>query len=243
MINLFDPLRELDCFTMVLRLVIAMFFGCFVGLERERKKLPAGMRTYMLVCIGACLTVILSQYEQNMIHSLWKDVVDSSGDNLKIDMSRFAAQVINGIGFLGAGTIIVSGRQEVKGLTTAAGLWASACIGIAIGAGLYECVITGFVLIIISNILLPYISDMVVEKAKNMNVYVELSNLRDIRKLVIYIKSLDIEIYEVDMEKSYLKKGNYPNAVLLLNLKSRRSHEEVLSLIAERKCVRLVDEI
>lgn len=86
----------------------------------------------MLVCLGAALTMLLSQYEYYMVTHEWAQLASEVG--IRTDVSRFGAQVINGIGFLGAGTIIVTGRQEVKGLTTAAGLWASACMGLAIRA-------------------------------------------------------------------------------------------------------------
>ena len=126
---LFDFLREFSFLSILLRLLLAMLFGGVIGLERGRKRRAAGFRTYMLVCLGAALTMLLSQYLHRMLNTVW------SGAALTIDVSRISAQVINGIGFLGAGTIIVTGRQQVKGLTTAAGLWASACMGIAIGAG------------------------------------------------------------------------------------------------------------
>ena len=148
-----EYLREMNVISILLRLVLAMLFGGFIGLERERKRRPAGFRTYMLVCLGAALTMLLSQYESFMVTTAWRETAAEIG--LRTDVSRFGAQVINGIGFLGAGTIIVTGKQEVKGLTTAAGLWASACMGLAIGAGFYECVLLGFVLIFLTNRLLP----------------------------------------------------------------------------------------
>ena len=122
MIDAFDYLREFNIAAVTLRLVLAMLFGGMLGLERARKRRAAGFRTYMIVCIGATLAILLSQYEAAMLAGPWKDVADYVG--IHSDVSRFGAQVINGIGFLGTGTIIVTGRQEVKGLTTAAGLWA-----------------------------------------------------------------------------------------------------------------------
>ena len=148
-----DYLRQMNMVTVMVRLTMAMLFGGLIGLERERKRRPAGFRTYMLVCLGAALTMLLSQYESYMVTHDWAELAAEIG--IRTDVSRFGAQVINGIGFLGAGTIIVTGRQEVKGLTTAAGLWASACMGLAIGAGFYECVILGFLLIFLSIRLLP----------------------------------------------------------------------------------------
>ena len=171
-------LREMNVASVLLRLTVAMLFGGFIGLERERKRRPAGFRTYMLVCLGAALTMLLSQYESYMVTHAWHETAMEIG--LRTDVSRFGAQVINGIGFLGAGTIIVTGKQEVKGLTTAAGLWASACMGLAIGAGFYECVLLGFLLILLTNRLLPFVEDAIIESARNMNIYVEFRSLDDV---------------------------------------------------------------
>ena len=180
-------LREMNVASILLRLVLAMLFGGFIGLERERKRRPAGFRTYMLVCLGAALTMLLSQYEFYMVTGAWHETAELIG--LRTDVSRFGAQVINGIGFLGAGTIIVTGKQEVKGLTTAAGLWASACMGLAIGAGFYECVLLGFALIFLTNRLLPMVEDAVIENARNMNLYVEFRTLDDLGDIIGRIKA------------------------------------------------------
>ena len=131
-----DYLRELNFVSVALRLLLSAVIGFSLGMERGRKRRPAGCRTYMLVCMGATLTLLLSQYEYYMLTNRWYDLALEIG--IRTDVSRFGAQVINGVGFLGAGTILVTGRREVKGLTTAAGLWASACMGLAIGAGFYE---------------------------------------------------------------------------------------------------------
>ena len=128
-----DYLRELNFVSIALRLLLSAVIGFSLGMERGRKRRPAGCRTYMLVCMGATLTLLLSQYEYYMLTNRWYDLALEIG--IRTDVSRFGAQVINGVGFLGAGTILVTGRREVKGLTTAAGLWASACMGLAIGAG------------------------------------------------------------------------------------------------------------
>ena len=149
-------LREMNFVSMLLRLVLAMLFGGFIGLERERKRRPAGFRTYMLVCLGAALTMLLSQYESFMVTHDWHEAAAQIG--LRTDVSRFGAQVINGIGFLGAGTIIVTGKQEVKGLTTAAGLWAAAIVGLCLGGGFYEGGICATALILAAEMFLSKLS-------------------------------------------------------------------------------------
>ena len=122
-------LRALTYASMVLRILLAILLGGIIGMERGMKNRPAGLRTYMLVCLGACIVMLTNQY-----------VYQTYGVG---DPVRMGAQVISGIGFLGAGTIIVTSRNQIKGLTTAAGLWASACVGLAVGIGLYEVAILG----------------------------------------------------------------------------------------------------
>lgn len=117
-------MRELTIQGIVIRITVAVVLGGIIGLERELKNRPAGFRTYMLVSIGACVAMIINQY-----------VCQIYGTG---DPTRIGAQVVSGIGFLGAGTIIVTPHNHIKGLTTAAGLWAAACIGLAVGIGLYE---------------------------------------------------------------------------------------------------------
>ncbi|MCJ2013822.1 MgtC/SapB family protein [Methylobacterium sp. J-076] len=112
---------------MIARLAVAALCGSIVGLERERLLWAAGLRTHMLVCTGSCLIMLVSAF----------GFADALGaHNVVLDPSRIAAQVVSGIGFLGAGTILLKG-EVVKGLTTAASLWAVAAVGLAVGAGLY----------------------------------------------------------------------------------------------------------
>lgn len=112
----------------LIRLVMASVLGALVGLERERKNWSAGLRTHMLVCVGACLFMIISAFG-------FGDVMGKP--NISLDPSRLAAQVVSGIGFIGAGTILFQKEGTVRGLTTAAGLWTVAGIGLATGGGMY----------------------------------------------------------------------------------------------------------
>ena len=128
-----DYLRQFNLASVLLRLTLAVVCGGLIGVNREHKRRPAGFRTYMMVCMGAALSMILGQYEDTMLHTLLSGAFEAVGQ--PTDVTRFGAQVINGIGFLGTGTILITEQREVKGLTTAAGLWATACMGLAIGAG------------------------------------------------------------------------------------------------------------
>ena len=223
-------LREMNVASVLLRLTVAMLFGGFIGLERERKRRPAGFRTYMLVCLGAALTMLLSQYESYMVTHAWHETAMEIG--LRTDVSRFGAQVING-----------TGKQEVKGLTTAAGLWASACMGLAIGAGFYECVLLGFLLILLTNRLLPFVEDAIIESARNMNIYVEFQTLDNLGDIIARIKSQGGQIYEVDLDRGREERSKNPSAVFSIRLPGRHYHVRVLAAISELESVYTIDEI
>lgn len=124
-LNIASFLEELNIATVFIRLIFAALLGGIVGLEREKYGRPAGLRTHMIVSIGACMTSMIGVF---VIKNL-----GMTGDSLRI-----AAQVISGIGFLGVGTILVKGNDHIIGLTTAAGLWTTAVTGIAAGYGFYE---------------------------------------------------------------------------------------------------------
>ena len=241
MLTALDPLRQLDLASLLFRLALAMFFGGMIGMERERKRRPAGFRTYMLVCLGATLAAIVSQYNFIMLNTTFYETMKEVGRTT--DVSRIGAKVIGGIGFLGAGTVIVTGRQEVKGLTTAAGLWASACMGLAIGAGFYECVLLGFVLIFLTNRLLPFVEEAIIENARNMNIYVEFQTLDDLGDIIGRIKSQGVQIYEIDLDRGREERSKNPSAVFSIRLPSRHLHVRVLAAISELESVYAIDEI
>ena len=240
MLSFFSPLRELNMLSMMLRVILAMFVGGIVGFEREKKGRPAGFRTYMLVALGATLTVILSQYLDLMLNTRW--VLKAQDVGIKTDLDRFGAQVINGVGFLGAGTIIVTGRQEVKGLTTAAGLWASACMGIAIGAGFYECMIIGTLLIVICMKLLPLIENVITRYARNMSIYVSMDSMENLGGVVGYMKYSDIRLYDVEIDKAN-EHLNHVNALFSIHLPKRLQHTEVLAKIATLDGIIAIEEV
>lgn len=234
-------LRELNIYSMMLRIVLAMLVGGLIGFEREKKGRPAGFRTYMLVAVGATMTVILSQYLDYMMFNRWAETADAVG--IKTDLSRFGAQVINGVGFLGAGTIIVTGRQEVKGLTTAAGLWASACMGIAIGAGFYECMVIGTMLIVISMKLLPLMENVIMRHARNMSIYVGMDSIENLSHVVGYMKLSEIQIYGVEVDKAENEHLSHVNALFSIRLPKRLQHTEVLTKIATMSGIIAIEEV
>ena len=239
MAEMIASLRELNIYSVALRLVLAVLLGGMIGMERGRKRRAAGFRTYLLVCMGAALTMLLGQYFVTMLDGSWKTLGDALG--IKTDVARLGAQVINGIGFLGAGTVIVTGRQEVKGLTTAAGLWASACMGLAVGAGFYSCVIPAFLLILLSIRTLPWLENLIVENTRNINIYVEFDSIDSMAGIISDIRSRHVRILDVEIERDSEKKQ--PGACFVLRMDKRMKHVDFLAALAENRAIRAIEEL
>ena len=175
-----DYLRDFNLITVTLRLVLAMIFGAVIGLERGKQGRAAGMRTHILVCLGACLATMIGFFATKTL--------GTTGDPLRV-----AAQVVSGIGFLGVGTILLKGRFQITGLTTAAGLWCAAAIGLALGAGFYEGAIITFVLSVLTVTVIHKVEYTFNKRHRRFGMYVEIRSDKFIR---VAIDSLE-ELYNV----------------------------------------------
>ena len=235
-----DYLRQFNLASVLLRLTLAVVCGGLIGVNREHKRRPAGFRTYMMVCMGAALSMILGQYEDAVLHTLLAGSLEAVGK--PSDVTRFGAQVINGIGFLGTGTILITEQREVKGLTTAAGLWATACMGLAIGAGFYEGVALSFVCIFLSIKVLPYMELFLLSRSRNMNLYVELASLERLRDFIALMKAIDIQIFDVELDRKRAAGGGV-GVVFYLHLPKNQSHTKLLTDLSYSPDVRAIDEI
>lgn len=229
----------LSFWQVLVRILVASLCGGLIGLERGRKHRPAGFRTYMLVCMGAALTMILSVYLTAATTGLWGLVNDVT----KTDVSRFGAQVINGIGFLGAGTIIITGRQQVKGLTTAAGLWASACMGLAIGVGFYTASLLACLLILITIIIFSKLEQFILSRSRNINLFVEYEFLEDVGDIITCIKSQNVRIFDVEISKGKPSEGSYPSVIISMQLPKKKTHTELLTVLAQLDSIRMIEEL
>lgn len=239
---LLDYLRQFNLASVLLRLTLAVALGGIIGINREHKRRPAGFRTYMMVCLGAALTMVLGQYQYLMFDTVWKSAQLQVG--MTTDVTRFGAQVINGIGFLGTGTILITEQREVKGLTTAAGLWASACMGLAIGAGFYEGMLLGFVTIFLSIKVLPYIEAFLMARSRNMNLYVELSSLERMKDFIQLMKDRGIQIYDVEIDRRRDAQGRSASSIIFyLRLPKYQSHTRLLADLSYSPDVQTIDEI
>lgn len=241
MLTQLEYLRDLNTASVFIRLILALILGGLIGLDRALRHRPAGPRTYALVCVGAALTMVLSQYEYVMLTTDWAPMAEAVG--LKTDVSRFGAQVINGIGFLGAGTVIATNQQKVKGLTTASGLWASACLGLVVGSGFYEAAIFAFLLILVTMWLLRPLEEVIIERSRNINIYVEFRSIADMGEILKTIKDQDINIFDMDIHHGKEQIVQKPNAVLYLRMPHRAPHHELITLLSDLDEVYTVKEI
>lgn len=203
----------------LIRLLIGAFCGAVIGIERERKEWAAGMRTHMLVSVGATLYMIVSAYGFNEV---------LTNDKVTLDPSRVAAQVVTGIGFLGAGTIIFLRQGVIRGLTTASGLWTVAGIGLAIGGGLYVAGIATTVIALIILWILQPIESFIYRKSKWKSLIISLKSNSDYREsleLVFAQSDINITSFEID----YLEGGTTQLTIKSNNLDDLKKIVTILS--------------
>ena len=171
----FEYLRSFNTVTILIRLVLALVVGGVIGLERGRQGRAAGMRTHILVCIGSAMTAMIGFYTNSVL-------------GLDTDPLRISAQVISGIGFLGVGTILIKGRFQITGLTTAAGLWATAAIGLALGAGFYEGALIAFAISILTVTFLHKFETKLNRRLTRFGIYVEIKSDASVRPCINHLK-------------------------------------------------------
>jgi putative Mg2+ transporter-C (MgtC) family protein len=226
---MFETIGDLNIETTIVRLVIALLCGGILGFERGRKKRPAGFRTYMLVCVGAALVMMTNEYICT---------VYGTGDP-----ARMGAQVISGIGFLGAGTIIVTGHNRVKGLTTAAGLWAAACIGLAIGIGYYSGAVLGCLIIFVAMAALHSVDERVMAATKVLNIYIEFDRLTHVGEFIKYLKERDIKVSDMELTRSNSLDETGIAALITLRLPKKQAHTIIMSLLSSAEGVKFIEEV
>ena len=195
----------------------------------------------MLVAVGAAVTVILAQYLDAMLDSFMLEAYQIVGR--RTDVVRLGARVVSGVGFLAAGTIIVTGKQEVKGLTTAAGLWASACLGLAVGAGFIECVAVSFILIVLSIRVFPAIETAILNSSRNMLIYLETESIEQFSSIIGFLKREQITIYDVEIRKEEQVHLNSVTALLTIRLPFQLYHAELMAALSTLDGVISVDEV
>ena len=188
MLHCFDPIRTLTFWAILVRLSLAVVCGGVIGAERETKRRPAGFRTHILICLGAAITTLTSQYLLLSLH-------------LFTDVARLGAQVISGIGFIGAGTIIVTRDKRVKGLTTAAGLWAAAIIGLACGAGYVECAAFATLVVLVVELVLIRLEFKLTSKNTDLTLYIEYAHAVCMESVLALLRERRVQIESLEISR------------------------------------------
>ena len=177
LVDAYNYLTQFNLASVIIRLVLAMAVGGLIGIERGKQGRAAGMRTHILVCIGAALTVMIGFYAREVL-----GITNS-------DPLRISAQVISGIGFLGVGTILIKGRFQITGLTTAACVWATATIGLALGAGFYAGALVAFAATFLTVTVLHKLEYKLGKSQRRYGMYVEISSDKHIRAAITYLEA------------------------------------------------------
>jgi putative Mg2+ transporter-C (MgtC) family protein len=231
MTSIYDYITQLDgvnAVSTIVRLVLAVVIGGVIGIERGARSHPAGFRTHMLVCVGACLAMLTNEFVFENISGM-------------TDPTRLGAQVITGVGFLGVGTILVTGKHRIRGLTTAAGLWASACTGLALGIGYYSGAITAAVLIFAALAFFPAIENKLLIRSRSLEVYIEIDSLKRVHSLLDYLRTCGVSILDTHFNSSAFVSGSVG---LHLSLKlPKTTREDLIKSIERQEGVLIVEEL
>lgn len=213
--------------SVTLRLVLSALCASFLGLDRTHKRHAAGFRTYVLVCLGSCTAMMCGQF-----------IYENLGTG---DPSRIGAQVISGIGFLGAGTIILSGSYHVRGLTTAAGIWATAAMGLAFGIGFY----TGGLLVFIMMLLVLSVFDRLQNyfqvKSRYIDLFVVVDSYHTMRELFDTIKGKGWKIRSFSSSPEGL--AGEISLVLSVKTNERKAHRDITDELESLKGVIISEEV
>nr|WP_042396523.1 MULTISPECIES: MgtC/SapB family protein [Clostridium] len=223
-------LEDLNLVSIILRLTMAVIFGGIIGYGRERERRPAGLRTHILVSIGATLAMITNIYMCKIYNGY-------------TDPTRLGAQVISGIGFLGAGTIIVTGKNKVRGLTTAAGLWACACMGLAIGAGFYSGAIIGCLFISAVTVALANIDKKINRNSRNITLYILVNSTTAASRLLQDIQSKNVKISDIEISNNNVSSNDLIGILLGLKISREVCHYDFIESITNKNEVIFLQEI
>ena len=209
------------------RIALSALLGAIIGIDRVMKKRPAGFKTHALVSMGASLVMLTGEYLVQLYGA-------------QTDVARLAAQVVSGVGFLGAGTIMVTGRSQIKGLTTAAGLWFAATLGLAIGIGFYEGVIGAVVFYFIVMRVFALYDNYLQKNSFILDAYVEYDQSTSFGKILKKLKNNDYRIVEVERMGDF---GQRHLVNLSIRIPNRKNHQEAIRFIESIDGVTLIEEI
>lgn len=219
---------DINAWSVFIRVILSVLIGGIIGAERATKHHVAGLRTYILVCLGACVAMLTNEFiSQNA------------------DVARLGAGVLTGIGFLGAGTIMVTSRNQVRGLTTAAALWASGAVGLAIGIGFYTLALASAAMIIIALIFLPKIEFALQKGAKSFDIHIELLSRPDLKKFLDYVRTQNVLVKSIEYDPAYANTGLSVYSIALYAMPNEQGkrirHKELIEDLAKLDYVNYVE--
>lgn len=212
------------------RLLVVVLIGSAIGVDREIKNRPAGMRTHVLVGVGAALIAIIEQQSIGQVLALGMSSV------VRVSVGRITSTVVSGVGFLGAGTIVLSDHR-VSGLTTAASLWCMACIGLAVGYGYAAiAVLTGAIVLIVLRLLQRIVHVHTLKKLEVKFIH----RAQTLPYLHDYFENMQVRILDVNFSAESLPEGNLYTNLYTVSIPSRTSYVEIISTLSEQENIRSV---
>ncbi len=229
MFSFIDPIRGISFASIICKMFFAVLCGGVIGIEREHKRRPAGFRTHILVALGAAVTVLTGEYLVTV--------------GFTTDPGRLGAQVVAGIGFLGAGTIIVTKNRQVKGLTTAAGLWASAIVGLGIGAGYYEAAVFGTVIIILAEMVLARFEYFIMSKSRAINLFIEYRDSVSLSNVSRKMSEMEVKVLSLEVTKQSKDSTRYPCAIYSVQLIKKSMGQKLIAELSAVDGVITVEEL
>ena len=230
MVSFIDGLRDMSTLSVALRMLLAVICGGLVGIEREFKRRPAGFRTHILICLGAAMTTLTSQYLLLEMHYY-------------TDIARLGAQVIAGIGFIGAGCIIVTRRRRVKGLTTAAGMWTAAIVGLAIGAGYYEGGVITTVLVLLIEIVFDRLERIALRRVPEINLYIEYAEKDALERLMRLFHEEEVLVNDLEISHASESGTHKSCAILSLQMKRNYNADDLILKLQGQSGILFVEEL
>ena len=225
-----NGLRQLTMEATAIRILLAVLCGGIIGMEREFKRRPAGFRTHILICLGAAMAAMTGQY------LAYASVYNA-------DPMRLGAQVIAGIGFIGAGTIIVTGRRRVRGLTTAAGLWTAALVGLALGSGFYEGAVLVTILVLLAELLFSKLEYRLLQTTSEISIYVEYTALDGVEQILKRFREKRIRVLNMEITNAVKSEQHNASVIFFLRLHKRCRPEQLLESIRSLETVAVAIEL
>ena len=230
LVKLLVSLRDLNTASITVRLVLAALCGGLIGMERMYKHRPAGIRTHMLICLGAAMTTLTSQYlylERMMF----------------TDMARLGAQVVSGIVFIGAGTIIVTKSKRVKGLTTAAGLWTAAIIGLACGAGYYEGAFWATALVLLAELVFSKVEYYMMANSREAHLYLQYDQKESLERVLEWFRNENIRLLNMQITRPEPDDRHSAYAICSLRLNQKWDKYKLRSALDSMEGILSVEEM